>query len=168
MFTSGLVPLLSSIVGGVLVLAGQAVTRRHDDRQLWLTRLYEAAGDLATSYLEEGALVNDSRRAKKTKADVATSTYVTDRQKALGRFRTLPWADGLEEERLAMGRSIERVWDEWDSSDEEFQRAYKDARATVKLFTNAVATTLATPPRSRLMRRLRPGGSASRLQNPSS
>jgi hypothetical protein len=54
-----------------------------------------------------------------------------------------------------MGRSIERVRDEWDSSDDEFQRAYKDARAAAKVFTTAVATTLTTPPRSRWARRLR-------------
>jgi hypothetical protein len=57
--------LLSSIVGGVLVLAGQTLARRHEDRRLWLTRLYEAAGDLATSYLQEAARVNDSRRSGK-------------------------------------------------------------------------------------------------------
>ena len=68
--------LLSSIVGGVLVLAGQTLARRHEDRRLWLTRLYEAAGDLATSSLQEAARVNDSRRsARVAKDEVDTSTY---------------------------------------------------------------------------------------------
>jgi hypothetical protein len=92
MLSSAVVPLLSSIIGGVLVLAGQALARKHEDRRVWLTHLYEASGDLATSYLQEAALVNDSRRSKKRKTEVATTTYITDRQKALGRFRTLPWA----------------------------------------------------------------------------
>jgi hypothetical protein len=52
-----------------------------------------AAADLATSYLRETALINDSRRSGKTETTyVAMTTYVVDRQSALGRFRTLPWA----------------------------------------------------------------------------
>jgi hypothetical protein len=124
--------LLSSIVGGVLVLAGQTLARRHEDRRLWLTRLYEAAGDLATSYLQEAARVNDSRRSGRVaKDEVDTSTYIVDRQKALGRFRTLPWASTVETERRAMGAAIQDVWATWDDPDEEFQRAYDDARTAV-------------------------------------
>ncbi len=55
---SALLSLLSSIVGGVLVLAGQYFARRAEDRRQWLLRLHEAAADLATSYLQEAALVN--------------------------------------------------------------------------------------------------------------
>src|SRR6185436_11240900 len=51
---NALVSLLSSIVGGTLVLLGQFFTRRADDRRQWLLRLHEAAGDLATSYLPAG------------------------------------------------------------------------------------------------------------------
>ena len=114
MLSSAVVPLLSSIIGGVLVLAGQALARKHEDRRVWLTRLYEASGDLATSYLQEAALVNDSRRSKKRKTEVATTTYITDRQKALGRFRTLPWASCVEHERQVMGKAIQVVWRAWD------------------------------------------------------
>jgi hypothetical protein len=123
--------LLSSIVGGLLVLAGQYSSRRAEDRRHWLTRLQETAGDYATSFLEEGARINDTRRAGKFKEDVVATTYIVDRQKALGRSLTLPWASSLEQERLAMGRSIDRVWVAWNSSDEEFQAAYKESRAPV-------------------------------------
>jgi len=48
-----------------------------------------------------------------------------DRQKALGRFRTLPWSSDFEPQRQAMGKTIEGVWPAWDRSDDEFQLAYK-------------------------------------------
>jgi hypothetical protein len=147
--------LLSSIVGGVLVLAGQTLARRHEDRRLWLTRLYEAAGDLATSYLQEAARVNDSRRSGRVaKDEVDTSTYIVDRQKALGRFRTLPWASTVEAERRGMGAAIQDVWATWDGPDEEFQRAYDDARTAVERFTSSVGALLVHPPGPR--QRFRP------------
>jgi hypothetical protein len=136
--------LLSSIVGGLLVLTGQYLTRRAEDRRHWRTRLQEAAGDYATSFLEEGARINDTRRAGKCMDEVAATTYIVDRQKALGRFLTLPWASSFEPERLAVGKSIERVWAAWDSNDESFQAAYKESRAAVRTFTSAVGQTVAT------------------------
>jgi hypothetical protein len=139
---SALLSLLSSIVGGVLVLAGQYFARRAEDRRQWLVRLHEAAADLATSYLQEAALVNDSRRAGKAKKDVATTTYVVDRQKALGRFRALPWGSVFERERISMGEAIDKLWFAWDDPDDEFQRAYKDARSAVAAFTSSVGQHL--------------------------
>jgi hypothetical protein len=133
-----LLSLFSSIVGGVLVLAGQYFARRAEDRRQWLLRLHEAAADLATSYLQEAALVNDSRRSGMAEKDVATTTYVVDRQKALGRFRTLPWGSVFEPERRSMGAAIEKLWLAWDDPDDEFQRAYDDARSAVVAFTSSV------------------------------
>jgi hypothetical protein len=69
---------------------------------------------------------------------VETGTYVVDRQKALGRFRTLPWSSDFEAHRQAMGDSIEDVWRAWDESDDEFQLAYKGARAAVSGFMATV------------------------------
>lgn len=142
MWVTAVLTLLSSIVGGVLVLAGQYLARRAEDRRHWLTRLQEVAGDYATSFLEEGARINDVRRAGKERSDVGATTYIVDRQKALGRFLTLPWASTFESERSAMGPSIDRVWSAWDGSDEEFQAAYKESRATVRAFTSAVGRTV--------------------------
>lgn len=71
---------------------------------MWLIRLQEAASDLATSYLQEAATVNDRRRAGTDMSRVETATYVVDRQKALGRFRTLPWSSDFEAQRQAMGK----------------------------------------------------------------
>ena len=105
---------------------------------MWLIRLQEATSDLATSYLQEAATANDRRRAGIDMGQVVTATYVIDRQKALGRFRTLPWSRDFETYRQAMGHGIEGVWRAWDESDDEFQLAYKGVRAAVSQFVAAV------------------------------
>ena len=134
--------IVSSIIGGGLVLAGQFFVKRAEDKRVWLIRLQEAAGDLATSYLQEAATLNDRRRAGTDMSRVKTATYVVDRQKALGRFRTLPWSSDFEAQRQAMGRTIEGVWRAWDESDDEFQLAYKGARAAASEFMAAVGALI--------------------------
>ena len=134
--------IVSSIIGGGLVLAGQFFVKRAEDKRVWLIRLQEAASDLATSYLQEAATVNDRRRARTDMSDVETATYVVDRQKALGRFRTLPWSSDFEAQRQAMGRTIEGVWRAWDESDDEFQLAYKSARVAASEFMAAVGALI--------------------------
>jgi hypothetical protein len=134
--------IVSAIIGGGLVLAGQLVIKRAEDKWVWLIRLQEAASDLATSYLQEAAIANDRRRAGAEMSQVETATYTVDRQKALGRFRTLPWSSEFEALRQAMGRGIEGVWRAWDESDDEFQLAYKGARAAVAAFMAAVGAQI--------------------------
>ena len=108
---AAVVTLVSAIVGGLLVLAGQFLARRAEGLRHWLTRLQESAGEYATSFLEEEARINDGRRAGKLRRDeVGVSTYVVDRQKALGRLLTLPRAVSFEQDRRAMGSAIERLW----------------------------------------------------------
>ena len=139
---NALLSLLSSIVGGTLVLAGQFLARRAEDRRQWLLRLHEAAADLATSYLQEAALVNDARRSGRTMSDIPTTTYVVDRQKALGRFRALPWGSAFEPERRRMGAAVAALWAAWDDGDDDFQRAYDEVRSVVIVFTDAVGRHL--------------------------
>jgi hypothetical protein len=134
--------IVSAIVGGGLVLAGQFVLERKKDKRVWLIRLQKAASDLATSYLQEAAIANDRRRAGVEMSQVETATYTVDRQKALGRFRTLPWSSEFEALRQAMGRGIEGVWRAWDESDDEFQLAYQGARAAVADFMAAVGAQI--------------------------
>jgi hypothetical protein len=65
--------------------------------------------ELATSYHQGAATANDRRRAGIDISQVGTATYVVDRQKALGRFRTLPWSSDFEACRQAMSHGIEAV-----------------------------------------------------------
>jgi len=142
---NALLSLLSSIVGGALVLAGQFFARRAEDRRQWLLRLHEAAADLATSYLQEAALVNDARRSGMAIREVPTTTYVVDRQKALGRFRALPWGSTFETERRRLGPAVSALWAAWDDGDDDFQQAYNDVRSVVAEFTDAVGRHLVKP-----------------------
>ena len=138
MLANVLVPLVSSIIGGVLVLAGTFLTKRAEDRRAWLMKLHEAASDLATSYLQEVATLNDARRAGAQKSSIPAATYIVDRQKALGRFRTLPWSGELEVQRRDMGPALENVWATWDDTDEAFQAAHDRARTAAAAFMQAV------------------------------
>ena len=130
MIANAVLSIVSSIIGGGLVLAGQFFVKRAEDKRVWLIRLQEAA------------TANDRRRAGIDMSQVETATYVVDRQKALGRFRTLPWSSDFEAHRQAMGRGIEGVWRAWDESDGEFQLAYKSARAAVSEFMAAVGAQI--------------------------
>ncbi len=113
MVANAVLSIVSSIIGGGLVLAGQFFVKRAENKRVWLIRLQEAASDLATSYLQEAATANDRRRAGVELGQVETATYVVDRQRTLGRFRTLPWSSDFEAHRQAMGRGIEAVWRAW-------------------------------------------------------
>ena len=130
MIANAVLSIVSSIIGGGLVLAGKFFVKRAEDRRVWLIRLQEAA------------TVNDRRRAGTDMSRVETATYVVDRQKALGRFRTLPWSSDFEAQRQAMGKTIEGVWRAWDESDDEFQLAYKSARAAASKFMAAVGALI--------------------------
>jgi hypothetical protein len=98
--------IVSSVIGGGLVLAGQFFVKRAENKRVWLIRLQEAA------------TANNRRRAGVDITQVETATYVVDRQKALGRSRTLPRSSDFEAHRQAMGHGIEGVWRAWDESDE--------------------------------------------------
>ena len=130
MVANAVLSIVSSVIGGGLVLAGQFFVKRAENKWVWLIRLQEAAA------------ANDRRRAGVDITQVETATYVVDRQKALGRFRTLPWSSDFEAHRQAMGHGIEGVWRAWDESDEGFQFAYKCARAAVSEFMAAVGAQI--------------------------
>ena len=58
MIANAVLSIVSSVIGGSLVLAGQFFVKRAEDKRVWLIRLQKAASDLATSYLQEAATVN--------------------------------------------------------------------------------------------------------------
>ena len=109
MIANAVLSIVSSIIGGGLVLAGKFFVKRAEDRRVWLIRLQEAASDLATSYLQEAATVNDRRRAGTDMSRVEPATYVVDRQKARGRVRTLPWSSDFEAPGLLTWRLADGV-----------------------------------------------------------
>lgn len=139
--TNAVVALISSVAGGLLVLAGQYFARRSEDRRQWLLRLHESAGDLATSYLEEAARLNDLRRRGPLLDDaLENSTYVVDRQRAKASFQTLPWSWMFEEQGQAIGTAIEDLWDSAlaDEEYDDFAHSLRALEARADEFTSAV------------------------------
>lgn len=47
MVTNAVLSIVSSIIGGGLVLTGQFFVKRAEDKRVWLIRLQEAASDLS-------------------------------------------------------------------------------------------------------------------------
>ena len=135
--------LASSVLGGLLVLAGQYFTRRAEDRRQWRIRLHEAAADLATSYGEERARLQLDRRRGKFSSTIDEKTFAVDRQRGLGRFRTLPGGSQFEPEIQRMGRSIEALWGAWDTSDDQFEETREAASVAVMAFAEQVRKYLA-------------------------
>jgi hypothetical protein len=94
--------LASSVLGGLLVLAGQFVTRRAEDRRQWRIRLHEAAADLATSYSQERARLQldrrrgasgstiDDKRLKQSRRCGLHGTHPTTNSMKRGRMRQSP------------------------------------------------------------------------------
>jgi hypothetical protein len=68
--SAAVLSLLSSIVGGLLVLAGQTLARRSEDQRHWRTLLHTAASDVATSYGQERARLTVDRDRGGTAADM--------------------------------------------------------------------------------------------------
>jgi hypothetical protein len=134
--------LASSILGGLLVLAGQYFTRRAEDRRQWRIRLHEAAADLATSYSQERARLQLDRRRGESGSTIDEKTFAVDRQRALGRFRTLPGGSEFEPEIARMAQTIEALWDAWNASDDQFEQAREDASVAVRGFAERVRNYL--------------------------
>jgi hypothetical protein len=135
--------LASSVLGGLLVLAGQYVTRRAEDRRQWRIRLHEAAADLATSYSQERARLQLDRRRGASGSTIDEKTFAVDRQRALARFRTLPGGSEFEPEIASMAQTIEALWAAWDASDDQFEEARENASVAVRGFAERVRNFLA-------------------------
>src|SRR5215472_11960041 len=58
---TAVISLAASVIGGLLALAGQWLTRRSEDRRYW-RRLLRDAADLATSFSQERAILTSDRR----------------------------------------------------------------------------------------------------------
>ncbi len=78
---TAVISLASSVIGGLLVLAGQWLTRRSDDRRYWRGLLRDAAADLATSFSQERAILTSDRRRGEPTSHADEDTYLVDRQR---------------------------------------------------------------------------------------
>ena len=107
---AAIISLASAVVGGLLVLTGQWLIHRSEDRRYWRGRLRDAAADVATSFSQERAGLTSDRGRGKLTSHIDEVTYVVDRQRALNRLLTLPHGDAFEPQLRGMGDGIEQLW----------------------------------------------------------
>lgn len=135
---AAVISLASSVVGGLLVWAGQWLLHRSDDRRYWRGLLREAAADVATSFSQERAGLTFDRGHGKVASHVDETTYVVDRQRALNRLLTLPHGDAFGPQIRNMGDGIEKLWQAYPGTEEEWQTARARLKEAIDAFTAAV------------------------------
>jgi hypothetical protein len=135
---TAVISLASSVIGGLLVLGGQWLTRRGEDRRYWRGLLRDAAADLATSFSQERAILTSDRGRGKATSHADEDTYLVDRQRALNRLLTLPHGEAFEPQVTTMGRFIEELWQAYPGSEEEWQAARGRLREAIQAFNAAV------------------------------
>jgi hypothetical protein len=141
-----IISLLSSIVGGGLVLAGQILAHQSEDRRHWRTLLQAAAAEVATSFAQERAQLTVDRRRGRTTSDIDEITYTVDRQRALGRLRTPPGGDSFDPEIDAMGSAVEELWRALSSAeDEEWLASRRGLKEAIMKFNERVRTEIQRP-----------------------
>jgi hypothetical protein len=135
---TAVISLASSVVGGLLVLAGQWLKQRSDDRRYWRGLLRDAAADVVTSYSRERAkLTSDRERGKPTsKAD--QETQVANRQQSLNRLFTLPHGDAFAPHASRLGQCSTDLWQAYPGSDEEWLAARGRYLEAIQAFNTAV------------------------------
>jgi hypothetical protein len=136
------ISLASSIVGGLLVLAGQWLIHRGEDRRYWRGLLREAAADVATSFSQEGAGLNSDRGRGKPTSNIDQTTYVVDRQRAVNRLRTLAHGDAFDSQLGRMGDGIEGLWQVYSADDAQWQAARTRLREAIDAFTAEVRSQM--------------------------
>src|SRR5262249_21979997 len=126
-----IISLLGAIVGGGIVLAGQILAHQNEDRRHWRTLLQAAAAEAAASFALGRAQLTVDRGRGRTTSDTDETAYAVDRQRALGRLRTLPGGGSFDPEIDAMAGAVEELRRALSSAaDEEWlasRRSLKDA-----------------------------------------
>lgn len=136
--STAIISLVSSVIGGLLVLAGQWLIHRSEDRRYWRSLLRDAAADVATSFSQERAGLTSDRGQGKATSHIDETTYVIDRQKALNRLLTLPRGDAFEPQLRGMGDGIEALWQSYSADEAEWQAARARLKEAINAFTAAV------------------------------
>jgi hypothetical protein len=135
--TTALISLASSVVGGLLVMTGQWLIHRSDDRRYWRGLLRDAAADVGTSFSQERAILTSDRRRGKATSHADQDTYLVDRQRALNRLLTLPHGDAFLPQLTSMGQGIEELWQAYPGSEEEWLAARARLLEAIQAFNAA-------------------------------
>src|SRR5215469_5955445 len=135
---TAIISLASSLVGGLLVLSGQWLIHRSEDRRYWRGLLREAAADVATSFSRERAILTSDRAQGKDTSHADEATQVADRQQAINRLVTLPHGDALLPYVTRLGQGSMDLWATYSSSEEEWLAARSRYLEAIQAFNTAV------------------------------
>jgi hypothetical protein len=135
---TAVISLASSVAGGLLVLAGQWLIHRSEDRRYWRGLLRDAAADVGTSFSQERAILTSDRGRGKATSHADETTYLVDRQRAVNRLLTLPHGDAFLPQLARMGQGIEELWQVYSGSEEEWQAARARLLEAIQAFNAAV------------------------------
>ena len=135
---TAIISLASSVVGGLLVLAGQWMIHRSDDRRYWLGLLRDAAADVATSFSRERAILTDDRGEGKATSQAKEDPQVANRQQALNRLFMLPHGDAFIPHVTRLGECSMDLSEAYSGSDEEWHAARGRYLEAIQAFSAAV------------------------------
>jgi hypothetical protein len=133
--------LVAAVLGGLLVLAGQTIARRNEDRRHWRTLLSSAAAEVATAYAQERAQIWIDRSHEKQRSEADLTNYLI-RQKALGQLRTLPGGGAFEAEIEAMSTAVTGMYRAYRSPDDQWVATRSQAKVAIEHFTAKVRVEL--------------------------
>jgi hypothetical protein len=135
---TAVISLASSVVGGLLVLAGQWLIHRSEDRRYSRGLLRDAAADVSTAFSQERAILTSDQGRGRAASHADETTYLVDRQRALSRLLTLPHGDAFLPQLTTMGQGIEELWQAYLDSDEEWLAARERLLEAIQEFNAAV------------------------------
>lgn len=123
-----LIGLAGAIVGGILVVAGDAFARRSDRRAANAERVRLAAADVIATYLQgRSHLIAQKSDGRPLNLD---EVWPHDRQLALARLFTLPGSERLQGSLSALSDTTVQLFDARDSPevDDHFDRQFSAVR----------------------------------------
>ena len=135
---TAVISVASSVVGGLLVLAGQWLIQRSNDRRYWRTLLRDAAADVATSFSRERAILTSDRARGKATSKADEESQVADQQQGLNRLFTLPHGDAFLPHVSRLGQCSTDLWQAYSGSEEEWLAARRRYLEAIQAFDTAV------------------------------
>jgi hypothetical protein len=131
------VGLIGAVIGGALVLLGDAISRHEEWRRESVRDLRRAAGDLSAAYMRVVGAVTDGREQGTARSEVAVWTR-PDRLEALTSFFVQPGSDRLHDHAIRLKEATRLTMVAYHAGEAEWRKALTSHEDAVKEFEKAV------------------------------
>jgi len=131
-----LAALIGAVIGGCLVLVGDAVSRRQERRHETMRQLVHAAADLASANIRIIGAAIDAR--EKGVAEGHLDLLTPDRYEALTRFFMQPGSEKLRDEATALSHRVNELLAAYAGPDESWTAARLGWRESLFAFEAAM------------------------------